>query len=271
MDMSEDAIDKRAVNKGSSNRLLSKFERTLLAGNILFKDMCRHDTSTGAIRNMADCIAGFELLLNKSWISKFLASEHLSLRSAVGAHPSERLASKKDELSAFLNLVRSVTDGVPDDRVVNFDFTSVYSTSLYVRQAGAKGGSFSLTSSAPFPSLHLSFPFPEISFLLFEFSERPRRHLEARGKPDKNFTALRKDGRKFLLYRTASPALANYPVDASCEYILCVPKLKQLTATPTIDTVIAFFYVLIQRQFLKPYSVGTIFFTLVFHEYDIKF
>lgn len=69
-------------------------------------------------------------------------------------------------------------------------------------------------------------------------------------------TLLRwKDGKKFLLYRTTSPELANHQVDPNREFILCVPNLSKVTTTRTIDKLIAFFYVLIQG-FPKPYSVG---------------
>lgn len=139
MDMSADAVAARSAHKGSESRLLSPEERTLLAGNILFEDLLRHDTSTGAIRNMADEISGAELSLTNSFLSKYLVSEHLSLRSAVGAHPSERLSSKREELSDFIHYVRNVTDGIPADRVINLDPTSVYSDSRYIRQAGAQG------------------------------------------------------------------------------------------------------------------------------------
>ncbi len=137
--MSAGAVAARSAHKGSESRLLSPEERTLLAGNILFEDLLRHDTSTGAIRNMADEISGVELSLTNSFLSKYLVSEHLSLRSAVGAHPSERLSSKREELLNFIHYVRNVTDGIPADRVINLDPTSVYSDSRYIRQAGAKG------------------------------------------------------------------------------------------------------------------------------------
>ena len=160
-DMSLNSIDERASKKGSDAMILSKDERTLLHGNILFEDICRRDTSTESIRDMADEISGAELSLGKSFISKFLAAEHLSLRSAVGAHPSERLASKRDELADFLSHVRRVIHGIPDDRVINLDFTSVYSDSRFIRQAGAKGRYYFLFFFFSF----LFFSFHFISFL----------------------------------------------------------------------------------------------------------
>jgi len=87
-------------------------------------------------------------------------------------------------------------------------------------------------------------------------SERPRRYMCPRGQTDKNFTALRGDGKAFLFYSTKSVELAEFPVDESCEYIHVIPSKREKKSRPRVNDFCDCLRVLIKAGFLKPYSVG---------------
>jgi len=189
----------------------------------LYNDLLRLDTSVPAIKDMFPVLFDYEKDINKSFISRFLDRNHLSMRSVVAMHPGEDSPTSAQLISGYLDSVRRM--GVYPENIVNIDLTSVYSDARYVKHAGAKG------------------------------SERPRRHICPRGQTDKNFTCLRGDGQAFLFYSTKSKELSDYPVDAKREFIHVVPPKRDKSSRPRINDFCCCLDVLLRTGFLKRYSI----------------
>lgn len=136
-DMSIEAVEARRRVKGLHRRKISKNAELIFAGNIVYCDLIRLDTSTNAIRNMFCELFDTDEYLNKSYMSKFLDRNHLSLKSVTILHALEKIPDSIRILSNFIVDVRSFN--CPADRMINFDLASIYSDARFILHAGIKG------------------------------------------------------------------------------------------------------------------------------------
>lgn len=137
LDMSPEGVALRRKLKGAPHRFVNEDGEFVLAGNILYNDLLRLDTSTPAILDMFPILFDYYGPVNKRYLSKVLERNHLSLRSAVAVHGHEISPGAAQKLSSFIQSVRNFN--VPPEFIVNIDLTSVYSDARYVKHAGAKG------------------------------------------------------------------------------------------------------------------------------------
>lgn len=145
LDMSGNARATRLQNRCDAHRILTPSEEQILAGAILYRDLLRLDTTTIRIRKLIFSMFRIDGVY-PSYISRFLDRNHLSLRLPTVCHTAERRAASVDELTKYLQEIRSL--GVPPDRIVNIDPTSVYSDVRFVKQAGPRGRYALLFSSS---------------------------------------------------------------------------------------------------------------------------
>lgn len=132
-DMSVHAIAARRYLKGFHRRKMSMNAEFVLAGNIIFCDLLRQDTSSNPIREIFCELFDSDEYLNSSYISKFLDRNHLSLKSVTVLHALEKLPNSLQILSDYISDVRSFN--CPPDRIFNLDLCSIYSDSRFVRHA----------------------------------------------------------------------------------------------------------------------------------------
>lgn len=135
--MSEEAVASRRKAKGSAHRFLTEDGEFVVSGNILYNDLLRLDSSVPAIRDMFQIIFDYNGQVKKSYISKFLDRNHLSMRSVVAVHSHEAAPTSINLLGGYIGSARDF--GVPPENMLDIDLSSVYSDARFVLHAGAKG------------------------------------------------------------------------------------------------------------------------------------
>jgi len=134
-DMSPEAQMLRRKNTSSSRRILTGKEEKIIAGWIIIRCILKKSCTTWDLRTFLSI--AFSVDVQPSWISNFLARNHLSLQDASIAKGSEMNELKFRECVEFLERFRKL--GKRPEQIAIIDKTKFYYDYHRVKHIGMKG------------------------------------------------------------------------------------------------------------------------------------
>jgi len=132
--MSEEAIIQRTKAKGW-NRLFSEAEEIILAGWVVYRRM--HGKLVSGIIFSNFIQRNFGVSVEKSWISKFMARNHLSSLLVQKRSPKRARRSLPSEVDQFYTDLDAFN--LEPNHIASIDVTSFWDWSPVLRTYGPKG------------------------------------------------------------------------------------------------------------------------------------